>query len=425
MKTIIRFLIVFFFMAFYACNDNFLELKPVDKLYDGNFWRTPADLEMYCNSFYTPDMFPYLLSWWPIPIAMDESSDDIIARGNGNDQQTTAAGLRIVPGSGAGWSAERSIGDFTTDDWRTIRACNVYLKQYKTTQGSEALINHFTGVIRFFRAMDYFKKVSHFGDVPWFGEPLNIDSEELVTQKRDPRVLVMDSVLADLNFAATHCLPPDKQPRGAVNIDVVNAYKSRICLFEGTFRKYRNMTGYEKFLQASADAAGAVMQSKRYLIWKGSGDANRNYQELFRQKDIYATKECIIGQEYYPESGSFHTQTADMPNGISTEGMSMWFVRSYLKSDGTLFPADVNQTWLEEVTGRDPRLAQTITTPGYIWFVGEAAVAGDTVTVASILAKTNLKRGIRRNYESSTGYQLTKWCMKTLDQKTVGNGECS
>ncbi len=423
MKAITRFLTIFCCLAIYACNDKFLDLKPIDKLYDGNFWRTPADLALYCNSFYGPDMFNYIIAWNALPIVIDEMSDDIIASADGSGQTTIAAGLRIVPGSGGLWSAKKSVANINSDDWSDIRACNVFLKQYTTAKGDQALINHYAGVIRFFRAMDYFKKVSHFGDVPWIGQPLNINSEELITQKRDPRALVMDSVLEDLNFAAANCLPPASQPRGAVNVDVVNAYKSRICLFEGTFMKSRNLGGYEKFLQAAVEASGKVMQSKRYQIWKGTGDPKRNYRELFWQKDIYATKECIMGQEYYPAKGSFNTQTADMPNGGGTEGMSMWFVRSYLNADGTPFAANMTQTWIEEVTARDGRLAQTLTTPGYIWFVGQAASYGDTVEIASIMGSRNPTRGINRNYGVNTGYQLTKWCMNTLDQQTVGNGD--
>jgi len=122
MRALIRFSALFFCMAFYACNDKYLDLKPIDELYDGNFWRTPQDLALYCNSFYGPDMFPYVVAWDPIPIHMDEMSDDIIGVQNGNGEMTTAAGLRIVPGSGGLWSANKVVGDFSTDDWTTIRA---------------------------------------------------------------------------------------------------------------------------------------------------------------------------------------------------------------------------------------------------------------------------------------------------------------
>ena len=422
MKTIIKVSTIFLFMALFACNDNFLDQKPVDVLYDGNFWKKPADLELYCNGFYTPYMFPFIQAWKSLPLISDEMSDDIIPGIPDQGRITVNQGLRVVPGSGGFWTLKASEV-VTDDDWTIIRRCNVFLQQYKTATGDQALIDHYVGVIRFFRAMDYFKKVSHFGDVPWIGTPLNINSEELVAQKRDPRALVMDSVLLDLDYAATHCLTPDKLPRGTVNVDVVNAYKSRICLFEGTFRKYRNLPGYEKFLQASVDAASLVMQTNRYQIWKGTGDPKRNYQELFWQKDIYATKECIFGHEYFPDQGSYLTNSSDMQTGWGTEGMTAWFVRSYLNADGTLFTPDWSQTLPQESAGRDPRLAQTIATFGYIWAVGDAAQYGDTVSAASVIDNVYVRKSINRHYASTTGYQLTKWCMKTLQEKTVGNGD--
>lgn len=46
----------------------------------------------------------------------------------------------------------------------------------------------------------YFEKVKRYGDVPWIGKALDVEDPDLY-KPRDPRTLVMDSVLADLNFA--------------------------------------------------------------------------------------------------------------------------------------------------------------------------------------------------------------------------------
>ena len=44
------------------------------------------------------------------------------------------------------------------------------------------------------------EKVKRFGDVPWIGRPLDVEAPELYAG-RDKRELVMDSVLADINYA--------------------------------------------------------------------------------------------------------------------------------------------------------------------------------------------------------------------------------
>ena len=50
----------------------------------------------------------------------------------------------------------------------------------------------------FLQAYFYFEKVKRYGDVPWIGKALDVEDPELY-KPRDPRTLVMDSVLADLN----------------------------------------------------------------------------------------------------------------------------------------------------------------------------------------------------------------------------------
>ncbi len=61
----------------------------------------------------------------------------------------------------------------------------------------------------------------------------------------------MDSVLADLNFAVANIRQADLA--NTVDKDVALALKARICLYEGTYRKYHtelNMPDADKFLQA-------------------------------------------------------------------------------------------------------------------------------------------------------------------------------
>ncbi len=48
----------------------------------------------------------------------------------------------------------------------------------------------------------------------------------------------MDSVLADINYACENIMTTTDQSRSTVTKYLAYALKSRICLFEGTFRKY-------------------------------------------------------------------------------------------------------------------------------------------------------------------------------------------
>ena len=80
-----------------------------------------------------------------------------------------------------------------------------------------------------------FDKVQTFGDVPWYSSSLSAGDSALY-KPRDSRTLVMDSVLADINYAIEN-IPKEIQLNRITKYTAL-ALKARICLFEGTFRKY-------------------------------------------------------------------------------------------------------------------------------------------------------------------------------------------
>jgi len=103
---------------------------------------------------------------------------------------------------------------------------------------------HYIGLAKYFRAFFYFEKVKRYGEVPWFGKPIDVDDDDLLYGPRDPRTLVMDSVLADLNYAIEHIATAEDNTRSLVTKSVATALKARVCLFEGTFRKYHTELGH-------------------------------------------------------------------------------------------------------------------------------------------------------------------------------------
>ena len=121
--------------------------------------------------------------------------------------------------------------------WRSLRNINYFIVNNTDTRVPEDIRRHYTGLARFFRAFFYFEKVKRYGDVPWVGKPLDVDDPALFNP-RDSRTLVMDSVLADINYAAENIKTVSDASRTLITKWVAYAFKARICLFEGTFRKY-------------------------------------------------------------------------------------------------------------------------------------------------------------------------------------------
>lgn len=96
-------------------------------------------------------------------------------------------GQRVVPVSGS-WN------------WGELRKINYFLENYDKELRGQATAKY-AGEAKFFQAYFYFDKVKQFGDVPWYSQTINISDAVNLQKARDPRTLVIDSVI---NFAITH-----------------------------------------------------------------------------------------------------------------------------------------------------------------------------------------------------------------------------
>src|SRR5690606_3049758 len=135
---------------------------------------------------------------------------------------------------------------------------------------------------RFFRAWFYFDKVQQFGEVPWIDRPLSSLDADLYAE-RDTREIVMDKVLEDINFACEHISDVKDNSSSTVTRWVALALKSRICLYEGTYRKYHTELGLsataDSWLSEAAAAASEVMLGPYNLY--NTGAATADYHQLF------------------------------------------------------------------------------------------------------------------------------------------------
>ena len=115
-----------------------------------------------------------------------------------------------------------------------------------------------------------------FGGVPWYDHVVRSDSEEDLYKPRDSREYVMERVLEDLNYACEHCYTSEAWvDNQKINRDTALAIKSRICLFEGTYRKDHRVdpsTGKawdpeynkdNKWLREAADACEELLMDWR------------------------------------------------------------------------------------------------------------------------------------------------------------------
>ena len=331
-----RFVILMIALAAVSCND-WLVREPQDELSPDTYFTTEQECRLYTNRFYL--MFPGGSGIY------GEEADYIIP----SALSAEVAGNRTVPSTASSWN------------WDNLRTVNFFIVNAGNCK-DPAVRDKYLGLARFFRAYFYFEKVKRYGDVPWLDEPLDADDEGLY-RARDDRKVVMSHVLEDIDFAISR-LPAAKNVYEVTKWTAL-ALKSRIFLFEGTFRKYHGLGDWESCLEQASAAAGEFIQSSGYTLFS---TGTTPYLNLFNTVDTDRT-EIILTRGYssalslvHDVNGRYTSTTMGKP------GLAKDVVNSYLMADGTRFTDQAGyatQSFAQETRERDPRLAQTIRTPGY------------------------------------------------------------
>jgi starch-binding outer membrane protein, SusD/RagB family len=250
--------------------------------------------------------------------------------------------------------------------WTDLRNINYFIANNKDPKISDAVRKNYTGIAKFFRAYFYFEKVKRFGNVPWIGKPLDV-KDPILYGGRDPRTLVMDSVLADLDYACANISSTNDPTRSLVTKYVAYALRSRICLFEGTFRKYHTELSLQStastWLDRAAVAAKYVMDNGGYSIYT-TGGPGKSYRSIFTNSTPI-TSEVMLASICDLTLGVLNDANWYWTSGTYGDKASFTrtFINTYLNLDGTPFtnnPSYTTMLFKDEVKNRDLRLKQTI-----------------------------------------------------------------
>ena len=330
-------------------------------------------------------------------------------------------------------SAKTSIGTYeqgayttstsTSWSWSSIRNVNYFIQYNTDPNVPEAVRNNYTGIAKLFRAYLYYDKLVTYGRVPWIDKPLDPTDEDLY-KTQDSRDVIIKHIMDDLDYAAENITVATITPySNTVNRWTALALKSRICLFEGTFRKYHaSGSSYgsqylegctisaNELLQAAADAALEVMNDGPYKIHTGTvyEEGGRGaYRDLFIS-DNPVTEEVMLAitqnrdLSVLGEANWYYNSTSYGPHLSMTRS----FAKTYLNADGSIYNeknAAGYKSFAEETTGRDARMCQTIRGADYT----RKDKSGTYVRTAPDMSL------------SLTGYQYTKYVM---DDSGYDNG---
>lgn len=334
-------------MGLASC-DNLLDLSPKSEISQDDYFKTESDLQLFSNSFYNNllDKSPY------------DDQSDIYVQQTLSDEML-GGNKRTVPASDGGWT------------WTDLRKMNTLLEYINQCSDEKAVVKY-TALTRFFRAFFYFEKVKRFGDVPWYDVELG-SADEALYKPRDSRELVMTHMIEDVDYAIDN-LPDEKEETSSpyrANRWAALALKAQFCLYEGTYRKYHGLSleghDYTYYLDLAAKAAQEIMEQGPYKLYS-TGHPESDYLMLFAEEDANPD-EYIFAIKFDYGLSIYHNATAHtLVPTQGRPGLTRKMVNTYLMKDGTAFtdqPGWQEMTFLEETKNRDPRLAQSIRTPGY------------------------------------------------------------
>ena len=184
--------------------------------------------------------------------------------------------------------------------------------------------------------------------------------------------MVVDSIVADLDFAIANAPSGKDNTASTITKWTALALKSRVCLFEGTFRKYHkelnlNSTA-DKYLNMAVDASTQIIKSGNYQL-HNTGHPLSDYRVLFTTEAPWSD-EVILASVYSDALKHWNNLTSyfTSPTLGNRSSLNKQFVDTYLNKDGSRF-TDYSSfdtiSFVNEMRNRDPRLQQTIRCNGY------------------------------------------------------------
>lgn len=213
-----------------------------------------------------------------------------------------------------------------------IRRCNYIIEGMAMSSLDDAVKKNYEAIARLNRAWQYFNLVRQYGDVQWYDKVILDPNDEAVNQPRTDRDLVIDNVVADLDYAINNLTTT--KAGNAWSKHMALAMKSDVCLFEGSYCKYRTQADNGK----AADPARAekyfklCVEASEQLMAAGYS-LTKNYGEVYNSVDLSNNSEVIFWRNYHKDV--LGHSTVDYTTGSTAQkGITKDAVDAFLFRDG-------------------------------------------------------------------------------------------
>jgi hypothetical protein len=185
-------------LFFTACNEDFLDLQPLDQEVSSNFYQTEDQAYQALIAIY--DALTYQsspgISWSPAPMVSDVLSDDAFAGGSDSNDGFNWDQLSNfdIP------STNPIVHSMWIKNYIGIYRANLFLEIIEDIDASDEFKTRTIAEAKFMRAWFYFELVSYFENIPLLTQTIKSTSE-YKQEQNDPKE-VYDQILVDLTEAA-------------------------------------------------------------------------------------------------------------------------------------------------------------------------------------------------------------------------------
>ena len=397
MKKIIIYASVAFTLMLSGCND-MLDKSPRDTFTNNTtFWSNANAVESYSNKFYD-NYIGYNskgdFGWFYFKSFSDDQVNPTF------DDWT----YKTIPSNSSDW----------TDGSKEIRRINYLIQGLSSSTLTNGEKARFMAIGRLNRAWEYYQMVRKFGNVQWMQDVITDPNDDRIYGSRTDRDVVIDSVLSDLNYAAANL--DDVSDKTAWSKQMALAMKSDVCLYEGTFCKYRTVTDNgkapdlsrsQKYLNESVAASEAIMNSGKFAL-------SPNYGDIYNSLSLGNNKEIIFYRNYEKDM-VMHSLVDYTCNSTEQFGISKDAIDAFLFLDGkpkantsldtddkAVINSAGNYSVSKMLSQRDKRLSLLV--DSIISFAGHGWARVNNMGVSASPQMT-----------SSTGYTVRKYDNMSLD----------
>ncbi|MGX5820687.1 RagB/SusD family nutrient uptake outer membrane protein [Chitinophaga lutea] len=328
------------FLAFTACNSDYLEKYPLDGPSSSSFITNEKELMLAINGCYASLTFHPSAHNCPLPVILDHVSDLGFDRNNGTLQDV---------GKGSHDSNNGFFLNVWSSSYSGIARCNFLLDNIHKVKDvvTEQLYKRVTAEARFLRAYYYHYLVEMFGGVPLVTTSLKLSEAQVPRSTKEETV---NFILTELEEASVD-LPPSyaASETGRATKGAALSIKARIALFG------------EKW-DVAAEAAKRVMDLQLYQL-------HPDFGELFTYKG-QNSKEIIFALQYLKGIKTHNIPSqffSRMASGFSGLVPGQSLIDSYECTDGLSIDQSSRFDPAAPFKNRDPRLGYTIALPGSIF----------------------------------------------------------